>query len=95
MDAAANAVTQAGVLLICSAGNDGENNDESPHYPSQYAATNKGVISVAASDQYGNLWPQSNYGSTSVTVAAPGVQALGLGLGGLYVKLSGTSMAGG
>ena len=94
MDTAANAVTAAGVLLVCSAGNDGEDADRVLHFPSNYAATNRAVISVAASTQQGALWPQSNYGSKAVTVAAPGVQMLGLGLGSLYTKLSGTSMAG-
>lgn len=94
MDTAANAVTAAGALLVCSAGNDGEDADTVLHFPSNYAATNRAVISVGASTQQGALWPQSNTGAKGVTVAAPGVQMLGLGLGSLYTKLTGTSMAG-
>ena len=94
MDSAVTALTAAGILVVASAGNEGTSNDAQPHYPSAYAAKNQGVISVAASDVHGNLWAQSNYGPKEVTLAAPGVQALGLGLGGLLVKDSGTSMAG-
>ena len=94
MDSAVTALTAAGILVVASAGNEGTSNDAQPHWPSAYAAKNQGVISVAASDVHGNLWAQSNYGPKEVTLAAPGVQALGLGLGGLLVKDSGTSMAG-
>ena len=37
--------------------------------------------------------PRSNYGLTTVDIAAPGVQVLNLGLGGAYIRLTGTSMA--
>ena len=94
MDSAVTALTAAGILVVASAGNEGTSNDAQPHWPSAYAAKNQGVISVAASDSYGNLWAQSNYGPKEVTLAAPGVQALGLGLGGLLVRETGTSMAG-
>ena len=36
---------------------------------------------------------RSNYGAKTVHIAAPGVQVLSTGLGGLYITLSGTSMA--
>ena len=35
----------------------------------------------------------SNYGKSSVDIAAPGVSVLNLGLGGMYITLTGTSMA--
>ena len=94
MDAAIAAVTSSGGLVTCSAGNDGVDVDSQPHYPSQYAATNNQVVSVAASDASNDLWLQSNYGMQGgVTLAAPGVSLLGLGLASTYIKETGTSMA--
>ena len=62
----------AGVLVVAAAGNDSTNNDSGTHsYPSDYDLDN--IISVAATDQNDNLASFSNYGITSVDVAAPGV----------------------
>ena len=36
---------------------------------------------------------RSNYGTKTVQVIAPGVNVLSTGLGGLYIQLTGTSMA--
>ena len=36
---------------------------------------------------------RSNYGTKTVQVMAPGVNVLSTGLGGLYIQLTGTSMA--
>ena len=36
---------------------------------------------------------RSNFGVKTVDIAAPGVQVLNLGLGGMYIRLTGTSMA--
>lgn len=55
------------MLFVCSAGNEGTND---PHYPSGFDLNN--IISVAATDENGNLASFSTYGST-VDVAAPGV----------------------
>ena len=90
MDAAIAAVTSAGGLVFCSAGNEGADVDNTPHYPSSYAETNSQVVSVGASDANGNLWVRSNYGvKGGVTLAAPGVSVLGLGLAGSYIKDTG------
>ena len=78
-------------LFVVSAGNYGADNDLIPDYPSSYDSEN--IISVAASDQYNNLAPFSNYGAKSVDIAAPGVDILSLSLNGGYSYLSGTSMA--
>jgi len=80
-----------GALFVASAGNDGVNTDTTAHYPS--SMNNSIVLSVGASDSNDNLWTRSNYGKSTVHVAAPGVSVLNLGLGGLYVKMTGTSMA--
>lgn len=65
-----------GVLLVAAAGNGGDDligddNDETPEYPASYNLPN--IISVAATDQNDSLPEFSNYGTTSVHIAAPGV----------------------
>ncbi|MCL0083825.1 S8 family serine peptidase, partial [Thermodesulfovibrionales bacterium] len=64
----------AGVLFVAAAGNDANDNDTIPMFPASYSLDN--IISVAATDQHDNLTPWSNYGATSVDVAAPGVSIL-------------------
>jgi len=61
---------QAGIIFVTSAGNDRSDNDQIPKYPASYDAPN--IISVAASDNFDELSTFSNYGSTSVDLAAPG-----------------------
>ncbi|MDD5567370.1 MAG: S8 family serine peptidase [Patescibacteria group bacterium] len=62
----------AGLLLMAAAGNAATDNDGGTHaYPSDYDLDN--IISVAATDQNDDLASFSNYGTTSVDVAAPGV----------------------
>jgi len=69
-----------GVLVVCSAGNDGTNNDTRRHYPDSYDLPN--IISVANSTSSSALHPSSNYGSTSVDIAAPGTDIFStLGVG--------------
>jgi subtilisin family serine protease len=88
--AAANA---AGILFVCAAGNESNNVDDTPSYPSAFAGSLAGVISVAAVDQGGNLASFSNYGHNSVSLAAPGVQIESTYPNNSYATLSGTSMA--
>jgi len=60
-----------GLLFIAAAGNKGSNNDGSTkNYPASYSLPN--IISVAATDSNDNLASFSNYGATSVHLAAPG-----------------------
>ncbi|MFC1727572.1 tandem-95 repeat protein [Patescibacteria group bacterium] len=69
---AINAFKNAGGVFITSAGNNGSNNDGGiSDYPSSYDLSN--IISVAAINQSDTLCEYSNYGPTSVDVAAPGV----------------------
>jgi len=72
-DAMSNANSH-GVLFVAAAGNETNNNDVSPVYPASYNLPN--IISVAATDQNDKLAPFSNFGLTSVHVAAPGVYIL-------------------
>lgn len=63
-------------LFVCSSGNDGKNIDSSNSnynevYPSKH--TNDNIISVASLKSDNTLASSSNYGTTSVDLAAPGV----------------------
>lgn len=69
-----------GVLFVAAAGNGGsdglgDNNDSTPFYPASYPVAN--VISVAALDADGDLTSFSNYGASSVHIAAPGANIFG------------------
>jgi subtilisin family serine protease len=65
-----DAVDASSALVVCAAGNDGLNNDTTPYYPASCTSTN--IVAVAATDQNDNRASFSNYGATSVDVAAPG-----------------------
>ncbi len=82
---------QDGMLFFAAAGNDGTNNDLTPHYPSNYPVSN--VIAVAASNRSEGLAYFSNYGFRSVHVVAPGEEIFSTVPGDRYQSLSGTSMA--
>lgn len=58
------------VLFVFAAGNAGTNNDSAPFYPCNESSAN--VICVAATDQNDRLASFSNYGGSSVDIAAPG-----------------------
>ena len=87
---------QAGQVFVAAAGNGGadqigDDNDASPHYPSNYTLTN--VISVAATDRNDQLTSFSNFGATSVDLAAPGSAIWSTTPNNTYSSFSGTSMA--
>ena len=88
---AIRALGQSGILFVASAGNDRTSNDRFPHYPSSYDAPN--IIAVAATDRYDFLSSFSNYGSRTVSMAAPGTSILSTTPRGTYTSFSGTSMA--
>ena len=79
-------------LLVAAAGNRGSNMDgeDDPEYPA--ASPNANILTVAAIDQIGRLASFSNYGVTSVDIAAPGTNILSTIPGG-YGPSGGTSMA--
>jgi subtilisin family serine protease len=58
-------------IFVAATGNETKNIDTSPIYPASYTSSN--IISVAATDSGDNLASFSNYGATSVDLAAPGV----------------------
>ena len=84
------------MLFVAAAGNGGadgvgDNNDSVATYPCAYLLPN--VVCVAASDNRDQLASFSNYGATSVDLAAPGVNIASTWPGGGYSWSSGTSMA--
>lgn len=90
---AIEAAGRAGILFVCAAGNDAQNLDQQPIYPAARSADLDCIVSVASTDRFDNLQPYSNYGRRTISVAAPGTDILGLGLGDQYAEHSGTSMA--
>ncbi|MEW6126768.1 MAG: S8 family serine peptidase, partial [Acidobacteriota bacterium] len=87
IDAAGN----AGVLNVFAAGNNGSNNDSTPFYPATYNSPS--IVSVASSDSADNRSGFSNFGLTTVDIAAPGSGILSTFPGNQYGSISGTSMA--
>lgn len=86
----------AGGIFIAAAGNNAIDNDlpNARSYPASYNIP--GVISVAATDSNDGLANFSNFGVSTVDIAAPGVNILSTlptEAGGPYGLLSGTSMA--
>lgn len=81
----------AGMLFVAAAGNGGVDTDVEPHYPSGYDLDN--VIAVAATDHLDLLVGFSNFGASSVDLAAPGADIVSTLPGGAYGSHSGTSMA--
>ncbi|MBW3538939.1 MAG: S8 family serine peptidase [Planctomycetes bacterium] len=94
-----------GTLFVAAAGNGdflgrGQDNDSKAHYPSSYTSEN--IIAVAATDRNDNYASFSNYGATSVDLAAPGVEIWSTipfnkdtsdGSNDGYARYNGTSMA--
>lgn len=81
---AVSAANAAGVLFVAAAGNGGSDNDTVPNFPANFSAPAvcdgqqkaalANVIAVAATDENDQLASFSNFGSSTVHVAAPGVR---------------------
>jgi RHS repeat-associated protein len=78
-----------GVVVVCSAGNSGENLDSVPYYPASFALPD--LIAVASSDNFDQLPSWSNWGNTHVTLTAPGTNIITTQMGGGYWLATGTS----
>ena len=90
----------ADIFVVCAAGNENNNNDTRPSYPASYAITPSSakpfdnVISVAALTKTGTRASFSNYGASSVDLAAPGASIVSTIPGSAaYASWNGTSMA--
>ena len=81
----------AGHIFVAAAGNNNANNDATGSYPANYDVPN--VVSVAATDSKDALASFSNYGASTVDLAAPGVSIYSTLPGNTYGSYSGTSMA--
>lgn len=69
---AIDAAGTVGIVFCAAAGNNGANNDISPHYPSTYTSSN--IIAVTAVNHSGAQY--YNYGPVSVDLGAPGYNIL-------------------
>ena len=91
LQAAIDAAGAAGILNVFAAGNDGTDNDAIQHYPSNMPSPS--IIAVAASDESDGRASFSNFGATTVDLAAPGNNIISTYPGSSYAISSGTSMA--
>lgn len=80
-----------GVLVVAAAGNSSQDIDRSPTYPASHK--NDNLLIVASTTSSGTMSGFSNYGKTSVDVAAPGSSIFSTTPNGRYESMSGTSMA--
>ena len=83
-------IGQRQILVVAGAGNEGISLDQEPRFPAAWTMDH--LVSVAAIDLMGQLWTDSNFGS-SVTVAAPGQDVLSTTPYNNYNPVSGTSYA--
>src|SRR5262249_35019571 len=89
---AVQAAGELGILTVCAAGNNGENNDiQLTVYPADFNSA--AVLSVAASDSSDQLANFSNYGRSTVDLAAPRVNITSTAAGVSYTSGDGTSFA--
>ena len=95
-----NAITAAAkqdILFVAAAGNNNSNNDAVPYYPNSYSTApvtgHEAVISVASITSSGSRSSFSNYGATSVDIAAPGSDIWSTISNGGFGSYNGTSMA--
>lgn len=79
------------ILFVAAAGNSGLDNDIFNHYPSSYDSAN--IIAVTSTDDEDEWDIFTNYGKTTVDIAAPGVSIYSCAPGNTYKFSSGTSMA--
>lgn len=84
-------IADSSMLFVIASGNDGANTDRTPCYPASYDLDN--IISVANLSYDGTLHYSSNYGTTSVDIAAPGAYILSTTPNNSYGYMTGTSMS--
>ena len=85
------AFKQHPALHVVASGNRNQNNDRVDVFPANYELPN--LLSVAATDRHDQKARFSNFGPSSVDVAAPGADIWSTFPGGGYTSMSGTSMS--
>ena len=102
LENAINDAGDAGILFVAAAGNQNRDTDVTPYYPASYECTTGTrswdcIISVAnltsAGSRYDDRRTGSNYGSTTVDLAAPGTAIYSTTPSNGYSSWTGTSMA--
>ena len=91
VDAISYAATKGQVVVAAAGNNSGNNDNAGASYPASFP--NDNIVAVAAIDINGNLANFSNYGATTVDLAAPGVNIYSTLPNNAHGSLSGTSMA--
>lgn len=82
---------QKGILIVAAAGNERTNSDINGFYPADYGLPN--IISVTAVDENRKILPSSNFGVSTVDIAAPGKNIVSTLPGGKFGTMTGTSQA--
>lgn len=80
-----------GTLVVAAAGNDSADIDKRPTYPASHK--NENLLIIASTSNSGGLSYFSNFGKSSVDLAAPGSSIFSTVPGNKYSSMSGTSMA--
>ncbi|MBL8866684.1 MAG: S8 family serine peptidase, partial [Planctomycetia bacterium] len=88
---AIQAAQAKGHIFVAAAGNENVNIDVTPSYPASYALAN--VVAVASTTGTDARSSFSNFGATTVDIAAPGSSILSTTPNNTYSTFSGTSMA--
>ena len=90
---AITAARNAGIIFVAAAGNESKDNDASANFPSNFPQDN--IVAVASSTRTEALSSFSNFGRTTVDIAAPGSAILStvFNSDSAYGEKSGTSMA--
>lgn len=79
----------AGILVIAAAGNETNNTDLFPHYPSCYDYDN--IISVSGTNYDNNIFAGTNYGEQTTDIGAPGKYIFTTNMNNKYDYYAGTS----
>ncbi len=85
------AINASSMLFVCAAGNSTKNLDGNPVYPASCSSDN--IIAAGSINENGQLSGFSNYGESTVDVAAPGNNVAVAAPGNTYVQSSGTSVS--
>lgn len=90
---AINALRSQGIIFVAACGNDGTDNDTAPLYPASFPLDN--IVSVAATTRNDTRAQFSNWGRTTVDLAAPGeaIYSTWNTADNAYTDLAGTSQA--